>query len=409
MGFVFAGAVAIALIVHSRSSGQATTQATLIITPPARQLLYQLRDAYAALKSLDVTGKIDARFDIDGVQHHNSGQFAGLYTSAGLFRSEMRETSDDKTATTQPASDAILGNTGQKLYFFLPERNRYLQSETPEGKLDLDALGSDMADVLRNQDFSLALALSGDAAGEIFQQASAITKADDQKIDGQSYPAITVFYPRYDLTLSIDPKTHLLRRATADLSKNARLQGAQTVKTAVLTMDYDTKPAATLSPTAFAWSPPPGAQLLAPDSGGSDIEGKTAPAFSLPGIDGRQITTQGFAGSVVVLDFWASWCGPCVASLPHLDGIYNDFKNKGVKFFAINLQEDKDTIQKFVADSKLSIPVLMDSDGKVAAQYDSEGGIPFTVVIGKDGKVLKAGFLGGDEDQIRPIIQSALK
>ena len=78
-------------------------------------------------------------------------------------------------------------------------------------------------------------------------------------------------------------------------------------------------------------------------------------------------------------------------------------------FFAVNVAEDKDTIQKFVNGTKLSIPVLLDSDSKVTDAYDSAGAIPFTVVVGKDGTVLKAGFVGGNEEQIRPIIESALK
>jgi thiol-disulfide isomerase/thioredoxin len=325
----------------------------------------------------------------------------------------MKDTSSNTSdpSDAQSSKDAVLGNTGAKIYLFLPQRNRYVLMDVPGGKVDLTALGGDVADILRNQDLSLTLALSGDAAAELSENASSISRADDEKIDGQPFPAIRISYPRYDITLGIDPRTHLLRRATVDLTKNALLMGAHHVKSAVLTMDYANIPGVAADSAAFAWSPPAGAQPLAADNSqpGADIEGKPAPAFSLSGLDGRQLDSKTLHGSVYVLDFWATWCGPCVASLPHLDAVYKDFKGQGVKFFAINVQEDKDTIQKFVNDSKLSIPVLMDSDGSVTTRYDSAGGIPFTAVVGKDGIVLKAGFLGGDEDQIRPIIQSALK
>jgi thiol-disulfide isomerase/thioredoxin len=414
IGLAFMVAIAVAALTLSRSIGQsATTQPVLNISPEARQILDQVRDAYASLKSVAISGTMDGRFDIDGVQRSDQGKFRGLYASSGLFRSEMKETHSGNSATTQPTDDdAVVGNTGEKIYLFLPPRNRYLLADAPKGKIDLDALGGDMADLLRNQDLSLALALSGDAAAELSQDASTILRAQDEQIDHQSLPSITISYPQYDMKLSIDPQTHLLRRATLDLSKNAKFQGAQDVKSALLTTNYANIPAAPADPAAFAWAPPPGAQLLVAPEGtdaGSNIEGKPAPAFSLSGLDGQQVALKNLKGSVVVLDFWATWCGPCVASLPTLDGIYKDFKPQGVKFFAINLQEDKDTIQKFVNDSKLSIPVLMDSDGSVCTRFDPEGGIPFTVVIGKDGTVLKAGFLGGNEDQIRPIIQSALK
>ncbi len=126
-------------------------------------------------------------------------------------------------------------------------------------------------------------------------------------------------------------------------------------------------------------------------------------------MDGNSVTAQSLKGSVYVLDFWATWCGPCVASLPHLDALYKEFKGKGVKFFAVNEQEDKSTVAKFVADTKLSIPVLMDSDGKVGDVFDPDAMIPLTVVVGKDGKVIKAGHMGGVEDQLRPILTEALK
>jgi thiol-disulfide isomerase/thioredoxin len=418
IGSILVAAIAIALMILSRSNGQsATTQPALTISPEAREILSQVRDAYASLKSLAVSGSMEGRFDIDGVQSTDRGEFNGLYASSGLFRSEMKKSavSNDPAATTQPSVDALLGNTGEKIYFFLPDRNRYLLLDKPSGKTDLAALGDDVADVIRNQNLSLALALAGDAASELSQSASTILRVEDQKIDGQSYPTISILSPRNDMTLSIDPQTHLLRRETVDLTKNATLMGAKVVKSAALTIDYNNVPAAPAVPAAFAWSPPPGAQLLAADNSGpgadagADIENKPAPPFSLFGLDGQQVSSKSLLGSVYVLDFWATWCGPCVASLPHMDGMYKDLKGQGVKFFAVNQQEDKDTVQKFVNDSKLSIPVLMDTDGSVCGRYDSAGAIPFTVVVGKDGKVIKAGFFGGAEDQLRPIIQSALK
>lgn len=411
LSLLIIAAAAVTFFSFSRTNGQsATTQPTLTVAPQARAILNQVRDAYASVKSLAVTGTVDGQFDIDGVQRSDRGEFNGLYASTGEFRNEMKEASAGPSAT-QPSDDAIMGNTGDKIYLFLPGRNRYVQLDAPKGKVVLAALGGDLADILRNQNYSLALAMSGDASNEISQDASTISRVEDEKIDGQSFPAITVVYPRYDLTLSVDPQTHLIRRATADLTRNAKLDGAQVVKTALLTMDFTNVPAAPANSMAFVWSPPAGAQPLdaASASAGSDIEGKPAPAFSLPGLDGQQVSNKSLLGSVYVMDFWATWCGPCVASLPHMDAIYKDFKGQGVKFFAVNLQEDKPTVEKFVNDTKLGIPVLLDSDGSVCQKYDSAGGIPFTVVIGKDGKVLKADFMGGNEDQIRPILQSALK
>jgi thiol-disulfide isomerase/thioredoxin len=405
-----AALIAIGIAALSRSSGQsAATQPVVTVSPQARDLLDQIRQAYASLKTISISGKLEGHFDVDGVRQDKTGQFTGLYSSSGLFRSEMKDSSTGDPAATQPTRDAVVGNTGEKVFLFLPDRNRYLMMDAPKDKISLDSLGDDVADILRNQDLSLALAISGDAADELLQEATSVGRVDDVQIDGHAFPAIIIVHPQYDETLAIDPHTHLLRRATADLSKKARMQGAGTVKTAVLTMDYAYAPSAPADAAQFAWSPPPGAQELSPVLAASDLDGKPAPPFSLTDVDGKPVTSQGLKGSVYVLDFWATWCGPCVASLPQLDGIYKDVKDKGVKFFAVNEQEDIPTIRKFVSDTKLAIPVLTDSDGKVGEIYDSDGAIPFTVVVGRDGKIVKAAHMGGVEDQLRPIIADALK
>lgn len=124
VGSILLAAIAIALLTLSRSNGQpATTQPALTVSPEARQILSQVRNAYASLKSLAVSGTIEGRFDIDGVKSSNHGQFNGVYASSGLFRSEMSKTNVTDSAATQPSVDAVLGNTGEKIYFYLPERN----------------------------------------------------------------------------------------------------------------------------------------------------------------------------------------------------------------------------------------------------------------------------------------------
>ncbi|MGD0464856.1 MAG: TlpA disulfide reductase family protein [Tepidisphaeraceae bacterium] len=405
LAVLLAGVGAVAL---RRSAAQsAATHPS--VSPEVRALLEQVRQAYASLVSLSISGTFQGHLDIDGIQRNNSAQFAGLYSSAGLFRNETRETTGADPASPQSTSDALLGNNGTNIYLFFPERNRYQMIDAPKGKVNLETLGEDVADILRNQNLALALALSGDAESELLQDATSAVRVDDVTIDGQTYPAILILHPLFDQTLVIDPQTHLLRRMTADVSKNARMKGAKEIKSALLTADYVYSAAATLPAAQFAWSPPPGAQEMIPADAGSDLEGKPAPPFSLTDMDGHQVTNQTLKGSVYVLDFWATWCGPCVASLPHVDALYKDFNGKGVKFFAVNEQEDKPTIQKFVSDTKLSIPVLMDSDAKVGAAFDPDGMIPLTAVVGKDGKVIKAAHMGGVEDQLRPIITEALK
>ncbi len=243
-GFCFAALiVSISTFALRRSGAEpAATQPSIVVPPDVHALLDQVRQAYASLTSLSVSGKFQSQLDIDGVQRSNSAEFNGLYSSNGLFRNETKETSPDP-ATPTSIGDAILGNSGTNIYLFFPEKNRYQMIDAPKGKVNLETIGDDTSDILRNQNLSLALALSGDAESELLQDAVSAIRIDDVKIDGQGYPTLLVLHPMFDQTLVIDPQTHLLRRLTDDVSKNARMKGAKLIKSALLTVDFAYPPA----------------------------------------------------------------------------------------------------------------------------------------------------------------------
>ncbi len=149
-----------------------------------------------------------------------------------------------------------------------------------------------------------------------------------------------------------------------DLTRLALQRGAHTVKAAVITTQMHEQPGAAIDPARFAFSPP-GARAL--DE--TPAEGNPAPPFSLTSLDGTQISASDLKGSVVVLDFWATWCPPCVASLPRLDDLFQNLKDPSLKIFAVNEAEDKETVRKFIDSKKLTVPVLLDSDGKVGESF----------------------------------------
>ncbi|HWC88307.1 MAG TPA: TlpA disulfide reductase family protein, partial [Pirellulales bacterium] len=133
--------------------------------------------------------------------------------------------------------------------------------------------------------------------------------------------------------------------------------------------------------------------------------GRPAPQFALKTPEGKQVRLADLlaAKKIVVLDFWATWCAPCVEGLPRVADVVGKFKDRGVVFYAINQEEDADTVHEFLKQKQLDLPVLLDTDAEVSGEYKAEP-IPLTVIIDKDGRVQAAHF-GVSKDSIAHLEQ----
>ena len=122
-------------------------------------------------------------------------------------------------------------------------------------------------------------------------------------------------------------------------------------------------------------------------NGISPIPGTTAPDFTLVDAHTEQpVSLSNFKGQPVILNFWATWCGPCKIEMPHLQDAHNDYHSSGVTILAINSGEDSKTVLSFASELNLTFPMLLDSTGTVQQQYQIRG-FPSTVFIHKDGTI----------------------
>lgn len=128
--------------------------------------------------------------------------------------------------------------------------------------------------------------------------------------------------------------------------------------------------------------------VIAGCSIGYSADKGNAPDFTLKSLDGQTVKLSDSIGKPVLINFWASWCGPCREEMPYLQKIYNDYKDTGLVFYLINIGESPDTINKFLKDNGYSMPVLLDSDKSVSQSYRITG-IPETFFIDKNGIIRK--------------------
>jgi thiol-disulfide isomerase/thioredoxin len=115
--------------------------------------------------------------------------------------------------------------------------------------------------------------------------------------------------------------------------------------------------------------------------------GTVMPAFSLTALDGRVIRSEHLRGKIVLLNFWATWCGPCKDEMPALDRLQRHFDPKDFVLLTVTTELHREGIRTFMKHLGLGVPVLLDEDREVSGSFMIRG-LPTTVLIGKDGKVV---------------------
>jgi peroxiredoxin len=140
------------------------------------------------------------------------------------------------------------------------------------------------------------------------------------------------------------------------------------------------------------------------------VNADTAPDFSLPSNSGKAMKLSEQRGNVVMLNFWASWCGPCRQEMPLLDAMSQRYSAAGFVLLGIDVEEDNTDAKKIIKDLKISYPVLFDTENKVSKLYSVET-MPTTVMVDKKGQIryINRGYKPGDENKYRDQIRELMK
>jgi peroxiredoxin len=142
----------------------------------------------------------------------------------------------------------------------------------------------------------------------------------------------------------------------------------------------------------------------------ADPTGSPAPQFTLGAKSGQTISLSQFKGQVVMLNFWASWCGPCRQEMPLLESIYKKYSRLGFTLIGVNVEPDSNAANEWLKQTPVSFPILYDKESKVSKMYDVAG-MPSTVIIDRAGKVrmLHRGYKPGDENEYLDSIRTLVR
>jgi len=145
-------------------------------------------------------------------------------------------------------------------------------------------------------------------------------------------------------------------------------------------------------------------------SGGAALfqGGDAPPDFSATDLQGRQVVLSEFRqGKVVVLDFWATWCSPCVIAMPELQKIHDEFAARGVEIIAINFGEDPGRARRFIERNDYTFRVVVDQDRSIGERFGLRA-IPMQVVIGTDGRIVwtRVGYAPHEMEELRELLEN---
>ncbi|OLN24007.1 thiol-disulfide oxidoreductase [Domibacillus antri] len=131
--------------------------------------------------------------------------------------------------------------------------------------------------------------------------------------------------------------------------------------------------------------------------------GEKAPDFTVKTMGGQEVNLSDYEGKKIFLNFWATWCPPCKAEMPHMQSFYDD-EPENVEILAVNLEESRAKVSEFVDQYALTFPILMDEDGTVAETYEVYT-IPTTYVLNEKG-VVEQKIIGPMDE---PMMKNLLK
>jgi peroxiredoxin len=364
------------------------------IAPQAKQVVEQFGKFIHDLKSFSLLAKGNLHVEAQGQKQDIS------------FSQELRVERPNKifiqVDSSQPGGGVTIAANGEELTTFIQPVNKYVVEESP---VDLTALFENpvIAGITSagNASAITQTFFVDDPVGKLLEKVTTLEYVGEVKLDGKPAHHLKAQSEQLDwelwiaagkepLPLKFVPN---LEKALAKMNRGGAAPQMK-VENVVTFTDWNIQPK--FDAESFAFTPPADAekvdslmemfgQRAQPDA--QKLVGEPAPEFEMATLDGGTASVAEQKNkNVVILDFWATWCGPCREAMPIINKVAKAFADKGVVFYAVNIDEEPEKIKEFLEAEKLELAVALDKGGEVAQKYLANA-IPQTVIIGKDGRV----------------------
>jgi thiol-disulfide isomerase/thioredoxin len=362
----------------------------------AKEVLAQASKFYQGVKAFKVTATLSNRIEgIDDLPFPGQ-ETKRTFTFAKPNKGDFRILNDGAAegATLSDVQIAAVSD-GSKLCLLVPEPtgSKYSKSDAPASLPEL------MEQSLAFQGLiGLPLTLGlDDPAESLMEGVTSAQYVGEEKLGDVPAHRLSFVQPggngedmKWDLWIAAEGNPLVLQIVYDQGEQRMRTPaGIKQIRVSIVDrlQDWEIDPA--LPEDAFVFTAPEGAKrvrsLSEPDP--SPLLGKAAPPIKLALIKEGELDLAKHAGKdVVMLDFWATWCGPCVMEMPILAKVAQEYADKGVVLYAVNQQEEAKEIEEFFKDKDFTATVALDTEGSAGEAYGAEG-IPHLVIIDKNGVV----------------------
>jgi peroxiredoxin len=379
-------ALAITLIAPARPAS-AKSKPAAPAPPSAKQVLEQVRSNYRDLWSYELSGRLEIQLWSAGGNQENVLPFLIAADSAGRFREQLG---------SYPAAY----EDGRTQIQYRPEDGRYTRRSATRRPVRAGARTGEPADGFAGRWLSDLRSASSDSGATIVREQTVTLEGRPRECWVIETPSVSGM-PNVEMSprvLWVDKQRSLILMQRLHIKSATAAPGQAWERTETIALDRARVNEAAPD-TLFSFRAPPGSkEVTSLDPQGVDLTGQEAADFTLRNLDGKPVSLKSLRGQVVVLDFWATWCGPCRIEMPRLENLHKELKGKGLVVLGINQRETAQRARSYVEKSGYTFPILLDEKGEASDLYQVQA-IPTLVVVDPKGRIA-AHFIGLREESV---------